>query len=39
MNGRGKPWTMKHQLLDLMSVLQRPVEFTGDSGHYGPGQS
>ena len=33
MSGHGKRWTTKHQLLDLMHVLQRPVEFAGESGH------
>jgi len=29
----GKLWTMRHQLLDLMHVLHRPVEVAAQSGH------
>jgi hypothetical protein len=32
MSGHGKPWPTKHQLLDKMRVLQRPVEFATQSG-------
>ncbi len=31
MNDPEKPWNLKHQRVDLVNVLQRPVETTLDS--------
>ena len=33
MNGQGKPWILKHRLLDLTHVLRRPVEIAALTGH------
>ncbi len=35
MNDPEKPWNLKHQRVDLVSVLQRPVETTTESGRSG----
>jgi hypothetical protein len=32
LNGRVRPWTMKHRLSDLMRVLRRSVELATESG-------
>ena len=32
LNGRIRPWTMKHRLSDLMRVLRRSVELATESG-------
>lgn len=34
MNDQEKPWNLKHQQVDLVGVLQRPVETTIDGGLY-----
>jgi hypothetical protein len=35
MRDREKRWITKHQLLDSMHVLHRPIEFAVESGHAG----
>jgi hypothetical protein len=32
LNGRIRPWTMKHRLSDLMRVVRRSVELATESG-------
>jgi len=32
LNGRVRPWTMKHRLSDFMRVLRRSVELATESG-------
>ena len=32
LNGRVRPWNMKHRLSDLMRVLRRSVELVTESG-------
>jgi len=32
LNGRVRPWTMKHRLSDLMRVVRRSVELATESG-------
>ena len=36
LNGRVRPWTMKHRLSDLMRVLRRSVELATETSHSAP---
>ena len=35
MNGQGKPWSLKHRLLDLTHVLHLPVEIAAHTDRIG----
>jgi len=32
-NDQEKPWNLKHRRVDLVHLLQRPVEITAESSH------